>query len=78
VRAELRLLELLEMYWGTNDPLGGRERLNSLLPLAGDELEPQLLAKALRFRGATFDMENRNELSEPDSCGRSSFSLGRR
>jgi predicted ATPase len=66
VRAGLRLLELLEMYWGTNDPLGGRERLNSLLALAGDELEPQTLAKALRFRGATFDMENRNELSEPD------------
>jgi predicted ATPase len=64
--AGLQLLELLEMYWSTNDPLGGRERLDSLLALGGNDLEPRALAKALRFRGATFDMTNRNDLAEPE------------
>jgi len=64
--AGLHLLELAEMYWGTNDPTGGRERLDALLDVAGDELGPATLARALRFRGATFDMTGRNDLSEPD------------
>ena len=62
----LRLLELLEMYWGTNDPIGGRERLDDLLAVGGDDLEPQVLAKALRFRGSTFDMTSRNDLAEEE------------
>jgi predicted ATPase len=64
--AGLRLLERLEMYWGTNDPLGGRERLDALTARGGEELPPQVLAKALRFRGATFDMVGRNDLAEPE------------
>lgn len=62
----LRLLELLEMYWGTNDPVAGRARLDALLAVAGDEIDPETLARALRFRGATFDMTNRNDLAEPE------------
>jgi predicted ATPase len=64
--AGLRLMELLEMYWLTNDPAGGRERLDVFLALPGDALEPQVLAKAFRLRGATFDMTNRSDLSEPE------------
>jgi tetratricopeptide (TPR) repeat protein len=67
VRAGLRLLELLEMYWQTNDPAGGRERLDALLaPPGADELEPRVLATALRFRGGTFDLMGRNDLGEPE------------
>jgi predicted ATPase len=62
----LGLLELLEQYWGTNDPVGGRARLDALLAVAGDELEPVSLAHALRFRGMTFDMTGRNDLGMPD------------
>ena len=62
----LRLLELLEQYWGTNDPLGGRARLDALLAVGGDELDPVTLAHALRFRGMTFDMTVRTDLSEPE------------
>ena len=65
VRAGLRLMELLEMYWGTNDPIGGRERLDAFLVLGGDALEPQVHGKALRLRGATFDMTGRSDLAEP-------------
>jgi predicted ATPase/class 3 adenylate cyclase len=65
-RAGLRLLGLLEMYWGTNDPIGGRERLDALLDVAGEELDPATLGRALRFRGATFDMTGRNDLSVPE------------
>jgi predicted ATPase/class 3 adenylate cyclase len=66
VRAGLRLLELTEMYWGTNDPVGGRERLNALLARGEDELEPQLLAKALRFRGGSYDMVGQFDLGTPE------------
>jgi predicted ATPase/class 3 adenylate cyclase len=64
--AGLRLLELLEMYWHTSDPIGGRERLDALLALGVDELEPRVHAKALRFRGAMFDLTGRNDLGEPE------------
>ena len=66
VPAGLRLLELLEMYWHTADPIGGRERLDALLALGVDELEPRAHAKALRFRGAMFDLTGRNDLAEPE------------
>jgi predicted ATPase len=64
--AGLRLLEVLEIYWTTNDPIVGRERLDALLALDGDALEPDVLATAHRFRGATFDMTGRHDLSEPE------------
>ena len=62
--AGLRLLWMLEMYWGTNDPGGGRERLNALLVGAVDDLDPGEYARALRFRGGTYDMTNENALAE--------------
>src|SRR5581483_6162706 len=65
-RLGLRLLELLEMYWGTNDPVGGREWVDALLAAGGADLEPVVVAKALRLRGSTFDMTARSDLSEPD------------
>ncbi len=62
--AGLRLLWMLEMYWGTNDPVSGRERLDALIEVAVDELDPGEHARALRFRGATYDMTNENALAE--------------
>ncbi|HEY3549929.1 MAG TPA: adenylate/guanylate cyclase domain-containing protein [Gaiellaceae bacterium] len=66
VAAGLHLLEVLEIYWTTNDPIVGRERLDALLALGGESVEPNVLAKALRFRGASFDMTGRHDLSESD------------
>lgn len=63
------LLVLTEMYWNTTDPIGGRDRLDRLLAAAsegGQALEPGLLARALRFRGATLDLTGRYDLSEPE------------
>jgi predicted ATPase len=62
----LRLLALLEQYWGTNDPIAGRARLDALLAVADDGLDPATFAHALRFRGMTFDMTGRNDLAVPD------------
>jgi tetratricopeptide (TPR) repeat protein len=64
--AGLRLMWMLEMYWGTNDPLGGRERVDALISAAGDEIDPLTLARALRLRGATHDMSDENALAEPE------------
>jgi predicted ATPase len=64
--AGLKLLELVEMYWITHDPLGARERVDTLLAAAGTELDPVVQGKALRFRGATFDMTGRTDLAGPD------------
>jgi predicted ATPase len=66
VEPGLRLLWMLEMYWATNDPLGARERLDALLALAAEDLDPAVRARALRLRGATFDMTGRSDLSEPE------------
>jgi predicted ATPase len=65
-RLGLRLLEVLEQYWGTNDPTAGRARVDALLAVAGDKLDPVTHAHALRFRGMTFDMTGRNDLGVPD------------
>jgi predicted ATPase len=65
-RDGLRLLELIEQYWGTNDPVAGRARLDALLAVAGDELDPATHAHALRFRGMTFDMTLSSELAVPE------------
>jgi predicted ATPase len=51
----LRLMWMLEMYWSTNDPTGGRDRVDALLAAAGETIDPAAYARALRFRGATFD-----------------------
>jgi predicted ATPase len=63
-RAGLRLLEVSELYWDTNDPVVGIERLDGLLALGGEALGPEVLAKAHRFRGASFDMTGRHDRSE--------------
>jgi len=65
----IRLLVLTEMYWNTTDPAGGRERLDRLLAEAGEAGKPLdlgLEARAYRFRGATFDLTDRFDLSEPE------------
>ena len=62
----LHLLWMLEMYWVTNDPVGARERLEALLERAPDELDPAVHARALRLRGATFDLTGRFDLSEQE------------
>ncbi|TMC84192.1 MAG: adenylate/guanylate cyclase domain-containing protein [Chloroflexi bacterium] len=65
----IRLLVLTEMYWNTTDPAGGRERLDRLLAEAGEAGKPLdlgLQARAYRFRGATFDLTDRFDLSEPE------------
>jgi predicted ATPase len=62
----LRLMELLETYWATNDPAGARLRVDALLAVAGEDLEPPSLAKALRLRGGTFDMTGRSDLAEQE------------
>ncbi len=63
--AGLRLMWMLEMYWATNDPVGGRERLDALLATA-DDVEPVVRARALRLRGASYDMTSHSELAEPE------------
>jgi predicted ATPase/class 3 adenylate cyclase len=57
----LSLMLLLELYWGTNDPLAARKRIDQLLD-AGGGLEPRRLALALRVRGASYDMTGRPDL----------------
>jgi predicted ATPase/class 3 adenylate cyclase len=66
VNAGLALMRLLERYWATNDPAGGRERVDRLLEAEGaDDIEPRVLGDALRVRGATLDMTGRTDLSVP-------------
>ena len=62
--AGLRLMVELEMYWVTNDPLGARESLDGLLAAVGEDIEPGLLAAALRVRGASYDMTGEPERAE--------------
>jgi tetratricopeptide (TPR) repeat protein len=62
--AGLQLLVELEMYWVTNDPLGARERLDALLAVAGEDIEPGLLAAGLRVRGASYDMSGEPKRAE--------------
>jgi tetratricopeptide (TPR) repeat protein len=65
VESALSLLWMLEMYWITNDPVGGRERVNGLLA-AADDVDPAAYARALRFRGAAYDLTQESPLAEPD------------
>ena len=63
IAAGLALVSRLELYWATNDPLGGRERIDRLLAAAGDRLAPDVLATALRIRGSTYDMTGETDRS---------------
>jgi len=62
----LRLLIQTEMYWITNDPAGGRGRLDHLVESAGDDLDPVMRGHTFRFRAASFDLNNRFDPSEPE------------
>jgi predicted ATPase len=64
--AGLRLLELQEMYWFTNDPVRARKHLDALLTAAGADLDPARHARALRLRGATWEFIGRSDLAEPE------------
>jgi predicted ATPase/class 3 adenylate cyclase len=64
--AGLELMSTLELYWATNDPLGARSRVDTLLAVAGDDLDRRVHAKALRIRAATYDMTGNSPLAEPD------------
>jgi predicted ATPase len=64
--AGLRLLELQEMYWFTNDPVRARGHLDALLTAAGADLDPARHARALRLRGATWEFVGRSDLAEPE------------
>jgi predicted ATPase/class 3 adenylate cyclase len=64
--AGLRLLERMEMYWFTNDPVRAREHVDALLAVAGADLEPGCHARALRLRGATWEFVGRNDLAEQE------------
>ena len=66
LEAGIRLMSTLELYWGTNDPLGGRQRVDALLAAAGDDLDRRSRGHALRIRGSTYDMTGDPSLSEPD------------
>ncbi|HET6850127.1 MAG TPA: adenylate/guanylate cyclase domain-containing protein [Gaiellales bacterium] len=56
IAAGLALIARLELYWATNDPVGGRERIDRLLASGGEQLAPKAVATAVRIRGSTFDM----------------------
>jgi predicted ATPase len=60
----LALLSALELYWATNDPTAGGEWVDRFLTAAGGEIAPADLARALRIRGATYDMTGRTDLSQ--------------
>jgi predicted ATPase/class 3 adenylate cyclase len=62
--AGLRLLELEEMYWFTNDPIRARGHVDVLVAAAGAELDPARHARALRLRGATWEFVGRADLAE--------------
>ena len=66
VEEGIRLMSTLELYWATNDPLGGRERVDTLLAAAGDDLDRRARGDALRIRGSTHDMTGDPSLAEPD------------
>jgi predicted ATPase len=63
--AGLALMRRLEMYWATNDPLGGRERVNALLGVGGESLDLRARAHALRLLGSTYDMAGVPSEAEP-------------
>jgi predicted ATPase len=64
--AGLRLMWMLEMYWATNDPFGGRERLDALLASGGERVDLASRARAFRLRGVTYDFTQEAELAEQE------------
>jgi tetratricopeptide (TPR) repeat protein len=60
----IRLIWLLELHLATGDPLAAREWIDAFLARPGGEVEAGLRARALRVRGATFDMTGRSDLAE--------------
>ena len=62
----LLLLERMEMYWFTNDPIRAREHVDALLAAAGPRLDPAREGRALRLRGATWEFVGRNDLAEQE------------
>jgi predicted ATPase len=62
----LHLLERMEMYWFTNDPIRAREHVDAMLAAAGTTLEPARHARALRLRGATWEFVGRSDLAEQE------------
>jgi predicted ATPase/class 3 adenylate cyclase len=64
--AGLDLLNLEEMYWGTNDPNRAREYVEAMLEAAGDRLDPARHGAALRLHASTLDLVGRNDLAIPD------------
>ena len=62
--AGLELLSALELYWATNDPVAGGEWVDRFLAAAGAQIAPRDLVRALRIRGATYDMTGRTDLSQ--------------
>jgi predicted ATPase len=64
VTAGVALLSALELYWATNDPTAGGEWVDRFLTAAGAQIAPPDLARALRIRGATYDMTGRTDLSQ--------------
>jgi predicted ATPase/class 3 adenylate cyclase len=66
VTAGVTLLMRLELYWATNDPLGGRERVDRLLAAGGDDIPPEVLGSAVRLRGTTYDMTGQTDRSRQE------------
>ncbi|MEP6642184.1 MAG: adenylate/guanylate cyclase domain-containing protein [Gaiellales bacterium] len=64
--AGLALLAALELYWATNDPVAGGVWVDRFLAAAGAEIAPRDLARALRMRGAAYDMTGQSDLSQQE------------
>ncbi len=63
--AGLELLSALELYWATNDPVAGRRAGRpASSPPPATQIAPRVLARALRVRGATYDMTGGTDLSQ--------------
>jgi tetratricopeptide (TPR) repeat protein len=62
----MHLLERMEMYWFTNDPIRAREHVDVMLAAVGTPLEPSRHARALRLRGATWEFVGRSDLAEQE------------
>jgi tetratricopeptide (TPR) repeat protein len=60
----VRLLWLLELHLATGDPLAARAWIDAFLARAGDEIDVGLRARAVRVRGATYDMTGESGLAE--------------
>jgi len=59
----LRLIWLLELHLVTGDPLAARAWVDAFLARAGESLDTGLRARAVRVRGATYDMTGQYSLS---------------